>query len=1172
MKKLLSIFVMLAILMNFAVLPAFAADPMSLTVSQQTAKPGDQVQVTIFVANNPGLASLKFDVAYDSVLTLTNVTFNSAFGAMVTAPTPYKNPEPLTMISPLMDISANGVFATLTFTVANNTAYGHKADITISYNANDIYDGNYENVDVTVINGSVTIACPHANTTDVPEAPADCDEGGYTAGVFCNDCQTYISGHEPIPETGDHTDADGQWESNEVNHFRTCACGHIFDTAAHSGGTATCKEKAKCSVCGTEYGQLNAANHAGGTTVVNASEPDHKEQVGGYTGDIKCLGCNEIITYGQTIAPGSHTPADVWSNDEVYHWKECNVVGCGIVIDGSKAAHTSTGYNVATCEKQAVCDVCGVSYGNVAPHNYTAEDKKQDAMKSEGNCRDHAVYYYSCSVCGLVEHNDNHTFLGDKVSAVHVGGTTIVNAMAANHKNQVDGYTGDTKCLGCNTIVAYGQMIPAGAHTPSNGWITDGTYHWKVCTVENCDQIIEGSKTEHIATGENIATCMTKAICDICDTAYGAMNTENHSGGTAIVNACEPNHKTQTDGYTGDTQCLGCSNIIAYGQLISVNAHIPADVWSSDEIHHWKECNVVGCGVVIDGSKAPHISEKSENKATCLKQAVCDVCGVSYGSVAEHNYTAEDKKQAALKTEGNCRDNAVYYYSCSVCGLVESDDSHTFLGDKVAVSHVGGTTVVNALEADHKTQTDGYSGDTKCLGCNTIVAYGQKIAAGEHKPSNDWITDGVYHWKECTVAGCAVEIDGTKAAHASHGENVATCQKHAICDVCSASYGAVAEHDFANILSNDANGHWYACQTAGCDEKNGFAQHTPDHDGGATEEYPIKCTICHYEMEAQLEHTHVFNREVVDIRYEASKATCSAAATYFYSCKCGEKGSATFVYGEPNEHTEGTSWKSDGTYHWKECTIVGCGAVIDGSKTTHTSTGANVATCQKQAVCDICGVSHGVVTDHDFAETLSKDATGHWYACQTTGCTMKGEFAQHTPDHDGGASEEYPVLCLVCKYEIYAQLDHVHIFNKEVATEQYLLSVATCTEPAKYYKSCKCGEKGTESFTFGENLGHTENDVWEHDATGHWHYCTVAGCGVVIDTSKAEHTPDREFATVTDPIKCSVCGYEMVPALDNENPPTGDNGLMTLWIMLLCFGACGITGIAMSYKREKHLE
>ena len=156
-KTILSIVLMLAMLMSIAVLPAFASETVLITVSEQTALPGEEVAVTVSIANNTGLASLKLDVEYDDVLTLTNVSFNGEFGETVTAPEPYRNPEPLTMISPLADVTANGVFATLTFVVDSNAEAGYKAKISISYEADDFFDSDFETIPVNVINGSVTI-------------------------------------------------------------------------------------------------------------------------------------------------------------------------------------------------------------------------------------------------------------------------------------------------------------------------------------------------------------------------------------------------------------------------------------------------------------------------------------------------------------------------------------------------------------------------------------------------------------------------------------------------------------------------------------------------------------------------------------------------------------------------------------------------------------------------------------------------------------------------------------------------------------------------------------------------------------------------------------------------------------------------------------------------------
>ena len=444
-------------------------------------------------------------------------------------------------------------------------------------------------------------------------------------------------------------------------------------------------------------------------------------------------------------------------------------------------------------------------------------------------------------------------------------------------------------------------------------------------------------------------------------------------------------------------------------------------------------------------------SEHTGGTATCTAQAVCTVCSQPYGDLAAHSYTAADKKAEALKSEGNCNDYAVYYYSCSACGKVENNDSHVFLGEKNANNHVGGTALVNQSEANHKTQTDGYTGDTKCLGCNEIIGYGQPILAGAHTPANVWSTDGQYHWKECSVVGCGVVIDGSKAEHSSTGANVATCQKAAVCDVCGVSYGTVADHDWnTSSWEKDATGHWHKCNTAGCTEKNAFAAHTPDHQGGATEEYAIKCTICQFEIEAQLGHTHVFDQEVVADQYLASKANCTDPAKYYKSCKCGEKGTEPFTSGAALGHTEGTEWEKDATGHWHICTVAGCGVVIDNSK------------------------------------------------------------AAHTPDREA-ATETDPIKCSVCGFEIAPALGHTHAH-------------------------------GTD---------------WKSDKDNHWNECA---CGDEANT--AAH------ADANSDGKCDVCEYNVGLPTNPDSPQTGDNSMMYLWIILLCVSGLGVIATTVLGKKR----
>ena len=71
---------------------------------------------------------------------------------------------------------------------------------------------------------------------------------------------------------------------------------------AHCGGTATCAEKAKCEVCGEEYGELSATH--GPTEVINQKDADCNSV--GYTGDEVCSICKAVIKSGTEIPKTVH--------------------------------------------------------------------------------------------------------------------------------------------------------------------------------------------------------------------------------------------------------------------------------------------------------------------------------------------------------------------------------------------------------------------------------------------------------------------------------------------------------------------------------------------------------------------------------------------------------------------------------------------------------------------------------------------------------------------------------------------------------------------------------------------------------------------------------------------------------------------------------------------------
>lgn len=83
---------------------------------------------------------------------------------------------------------------------------------------------------------------------------------------------------------------------------------------------------------------------------------------------------------------------------------------------------------------------------------------------------------------------------------------------------------------------------------------------------------------------------------------------------------------------------------------------------------------------------------------------------------------------------------------------------------------------------------------------------------------------------------------------------------------------------------------------------------------------------------------------------------------------------------------------------------------------------------------------------HEFSAEWTTDENYHWHKCLDEKCEEVADKA-------------------------------AHVFDKEIVSATYLASEATYTDAAKYYKSCVCGVKGTETFEHGSSLSAKENVV-----------------------------------------------------------------------------------------------
>ena len=377
--------------------------------------------------------------------------------------------------------------------------------------------------------------------------------------------------------------------------------------------------------------------------------------------------------------------------------------------------------------------------------------------------------------------------------------------------------------------------------------------------------------------------------------------------------------------------------------------------------------------------------------------------------------------------------------------------------------------------------------------------------------------------------------------------------------------GTQLGHAWASDWSKDTDNHWKECSR--CHEKKDEAAHDYGSDN--------ICDTCGYDK--TVPHTH--NLTLVP----AKAPTCTEKGnTAYYTCDGCDKWfeDATGA----SEITDKTSvilaatghsvsdWKSDHTDHWKECTVVGCGVIIEDSKAAHTAgewiidTPATATTSgSKHKECTVCGYTMATETipatgggehTHSYGSDWKYDADNHWHECS---CGDKADKAAHT------------------------------------AGEWIIDTPATATTSGSKHKECTvCGyTMATETIpaTGGGEHTHSYGSDWKYDADNHWHECS---CGDKAD--KAAHdfkwVVDKEATATQKGSKheeCKVCGYKKAaveilatgsttkptdPTQTNSNtgaegPKTGDNSNMILWIALLFISGGAVIGITVYSKKKK---
>lgn len=215
----------------------------------------------------------------------------------------------------------------------------------------------------------------HKGDTVVKNAvAATCIADGYSGDIYCKDCDKKLSAGKSIEKTG-HT-----WDSGVVTKASTCN--------QKGTKTYTCQ---KCNATKTEDIAVDKTKHTGGTKTRNVGAASCGST--GYTGDVVCNGCGDILTAGKVVEKTQNHKASALvkenikdadcthdgSYDNVSYCEVCRKEMSRTKVETKALGHKwvsagtvkTTANNPGTESQSYVCSVCGATKTESADGTHT---------------------------------------------------------------------------------------------------------------------------------------------------------------------------------------------------------------------------------------------------------------------------------------------------------------------------------------------------------------------------------------------------------------------------------------------------------------------------------------------------------------------------------------------------------------------------------------------------------------------------------------------------------------------------------------------------------------------------------------------------------------------------------------------------------------------------------
>lgn len=353
----------------------------------------------------------------------------------------------------------------------------------------------------TDLNGTAKTAAEFANGDVLEELKAGRNDSPWDS------CQYVAAAKITLPVfkgQGDEHTHNGNWTPNgNGTHSRRCTC-NVVETQNCSGGTATCTQRATCTVCGAEYGDAlghdftTSWTHNDNEHWKQCSRCDEKDDVGPHTwnsGTVttaptctkageKTYSCNKCdATKIEPIPATGHSWKSEWASDATHHWHECANKNCDVTDNAGKDGYAEHSGGTATCTEKAVCTHCGQSYGETNPVNHTGTEQWTQTTTT------HEKKWNCCNTVSVP--NENHEWADGVCS--ECGYVCLHEDTDKNHICDICG------------------------KTTSEHKDADNNHICDYCNKKISDH--SGGK----------ATCIAKAVCEICKESYGSLDLNNHA-------------------------------------------------------------------------------------------------------------------------------------------------------------------------------------------------------------------------------------------------------------------------------------------------------------------------------------------------------------------------------------------------------------------------------------------------------------------------------------------------------------------------------------------------------------------------------------------------------------------------------------------------------------------